>query len=66
MARVFNAKYFPMTDFSKAAPVAGMSYTSCSILAGKEVLAAGVRFQIGSGSTIPLWNDPWLPLPYTF
>lgn len=30
------------------------------------MLAVGVRFQIGSGSTVSLWNDPWLPLPNTF
>ncbi|XP_062024673.1 putative ribonuclease H protein At1g65750 isoform X2 [Rosa rugosa] len=44
----------------------GMSYTWRSILAGRELLRNGLRFQVGRGDTIRLWTDPWLPLPYTF
>lgn len=41
-----------------------MSFTWRSILAGREYLNKGLRFQVGDGSSISLWDDPWLPLPY--
>lgn len=66
VANVFKAKYFPNTSFLEASPVQGMSYTWRSILAGKKVLLRGLRYQIGNGSAVSLWYDPWLPLPYTF
>lgn len=65
-ARFFKAQYFPHTDFMKAPIMSGMSFAWRSILVGREVLAKGLRFQIGSGELVSLWNDPWLPLPYNF
>lgn len=65
-ARFFKARYFPHTDFMKAPIMSGMSFAWCSILVGREVLAKGLHFQIGSGELVSLWNDPWLPLPYNF
>lgn len=43
-----------------------MLYTWCSILADKEVLLHGLRYQIRNGRPVSLWHDPWLPLPYKF
>ncbi|XP_062021202.1 uncharacterized protein LOC133737713 [Rosa rugosa] len=65
-ARLFKAKYFPNSDFMQAEVGQDMSYTWRSILAGREVLARGLRYQIGSGTNVSVWEDPWLPLPYNF
>lgn len=32
----------------------------------KDLLVKGLRFQIGDGSKVSIWHDPWLPLPYSF
>ncbi|XP_062028747.1 uncharacterized protein LOC133744696 [Rosa rugosa] len=45
---------------------AGASYTWRSILAGRRVLCTGMRFQVGSGHDISVWDDKWLPVPYNF
>lgn len=66
VAQTFKAKYFPNSDFMSAEAVPGMSFTWRSILAGRQVLSRGLRFQIGKGNSVSLWNDPWLPFPYSF
>ncbi|XP_004301837.1 PREDICTED: putative ribonuclease H protein At1g65750-like [Fragaria vesca subsp. vesca] len=45
---------------------AGDSYAWRSLMKGVDLLKQGVRFQIGTGSSVSVWNDPWLPRPYTF
>lgn len=65
-AQIFKARYFPKSGFMDAMAVPDMSYTWRSILAGRELLSLGLRFQIGNGNNVSLWNDPWLPLPYSF
>lgn len=51
-AQVFKARYFPKSDFMGAVTVPDMSYTWRSILAGREILSLGLRFQIGNGNNI--------------
>lgn len=60
-ARVLKAKYFPDTDIFHATPKAGMSYAWRSILQGIEVLKKGVIKRVGDGTTVKIWEDPWLP-----
>ncbi|KAM5560293.1 hypothetical protein ABKV19_021457 [Rosa sericea] len=66
IARVLKAKYFPHCSFMAAEMKKGSSYTWRSIMAGREVLRQGVRYQVGDGSTIFLWHDPWMPMPSSF
>lgn len=33
---------------------------------GIRLLILGARWRIGDGRTVNVWNDPWLPKPYTF
>ncbi|KAK9950614.1 hypothetical protein M0R45_006095 [Rubus argutus] len=64
VSRIFKALYFPNSNFMQAVAQPGMSFTWRSILVGREVLSRGTRFQIGTGLTVSLWNDPWIPLPH--
>lgn len=66
VARVLKAKYFPNTSFMEASSPSGMSYSWRSIITGREVLAKGLRYQIGDGRCVSIWNDPWIPLPHSF
>ncbi|KAK9929717.1 hypothetical protein M0R45_026804 [Rubus argutus] len=65
-AQVFKARYHPNSSFLEANPLPDMSYAWRSILAGRQILSKGIRFQIGNGKNVSLWNDPWLPLPHNF
>ena len=59
VARFLKAKYFPNTSFMKAEVKAGSSYVWRSLLAGRKVLNKGLRFQIGCGSQVSVWEDKW-------
>lgn len=60
-ARVLQVKYYPSEDVLNAVPQTGMSYVWRSILQGVEVVKAGMIWRVGSGSSIRIWDDPWLP-----
>ncbi|KAL0420998.1 UNVERIFIED_CONTAM: hypothetical protein Slati_3122700 [Sesamum latifolium] len=59
-------KYFPRSDVFSVVAGPGSSYTWRSILAAKELIVAGTRWQIGSGHKIHLWTDRWIPRLLTF
>ena len=61
VAKVLKNKYFPNETFleAKASPVA--SFTWKSILSAQDTLRKGVRKVLGKGSSIALWDDPWIP-----
>jgi ribonuclease HI len=60
-AQVLGAKYFPDGNCLNATASAGMSYTWRSILKGLEVLKKGLIWRVGDGSSIKIWEDPWIP-----
>ncbi|KAL6194310.1 hypothetical protein ACLB2K_035394 [Fragaria x ananassa] len=66
LARVLKAKYYPNSNFLKASVKPGDSYAWRSLMKGKQVLVNGSRYLVGSGTSISVWTDPWLPRPYTF
>ncbi|XP_062007966.1 uncharacterized protein LOC133724996 [Rosa rugosa] len=37
-----------------------------SLMWGKELLCAGIRRRIGNGDTTRIWEDKWLPSPWSF
>jgi hypothetical protein len=60
-ARVLKARYFPNTSILEVEPKEGISYTWRSILKGVQLLSQGVIWRVGDGSTINMWQDPWIP-----
>ena len=54
-----------MGSVLSAKPKRGMSYTWRSILSGFELLKKGVVWRVGDGSSIKIWEDPWLPKEHT-
>lgn len=59
----FPSKFCHSTPFLEVKPSASSSEAWRSILHGKDVLVKGIRWQIGSGDKISIWNDYWLPSP---
>ena len=57
LSKVLKAKYFPRSSFMRAELKAGASYTWRSIMAGRQVLEKGLRFQVGNGADISVWFD---------
>jgi hypothetical protein len=60
-ARVLKGRYFPDTDFWNATKPRSSSYTWRSILFGKELVQAGVRWGIGNGKNTKILHDNWIP-----
>ena len=42
------------------------SYAWRSILAARDVLEKGMRWIIGNGKNVKIWEDRWLPIPISF
>ncbi|XP_024156142.1 uncharacterized protein LOC112164137 [Rosa chinensis] len=66
LGKTLKAKYFPNNDFIHASVNQGDSYTWRSLMKGKVLLEKGLRFQVGLGTRISVWFDPWIPRPYSF
>ncbi|KAM0830575.1 hypothetical protein ACQ4PT_066116 [Festuca glaucescens] len=56
-----KAKYYPSCSVLEAESRDGISYAWRSILKGLELLRQGVIKRVGDGTTVKIWNDPWLP-----
>ena len=61
MAKILKAHYYPQTYVVRASLGHNPSYVWRSILAAKEVVIQGTRVQVGSGHTLSIGKDPWLP-----
>lgn len=44
----------------------GASYVWKSICTAQKVLSLGLRWQVGTGQSIRIWDDPWIPIPSRF
>ncbi|KAL4334864.1 hypothetical protein GQ457_07G036340 [Hibiscus cannabinus] len=60
LAKVMKARYFPRSDFMSARLGSNPSYTWRSIFSAKGLLEKGLRWSIGTGSNVNIWNDSWL------
>ncbi|KAL6223339.1 hypothetical protein ACLB2K_006726 [Fragaria x ananassa] len=61
VTRVFKARYFPTVPFQDAQLGDNPSYPWRSILEGRSVLQAGVKWRIGDGTKVSIWKDAWIP-----
>ncbi|KAL0301821.1 UNVERIFIED_CONTAM: putative mitochondrial protein [Sesamum radiatum] len=66
LSQVLKARYYPSSSPLEAKVGYRPSLTWRSIINSKEIIAAGSRWSVGSGSSIKIWKDPWLPRPVTF
>ena len=60
---VFKAKYFPNSDFVHATMGRKPSFAWRSIMAAQDIVRRGLRWQVGNGKSIHIWQDRWLPTP---
>ncbi|KAL0374642.1 UNVERIFIED_CONTAM: putative mitochondrial protein [Sesamum radiatum] len=61
VSKVLKAKYYPRSHLFDASVGTRPSYTWRSLLAAKDLLIAGCRWRIGTGRSVLVWKDPWLP-----
>ena len=64
--RVLKAKYFPMSDFAHTSLSNNPSYTWCSIMAAQNLVREGLRWGVGNGASLRVWEDRWLPISSTY
>lgn len=57
MYRVFKARYFPKCDFINASLGWKPSYIWRSLVAAQEVVRKGMRWRVGNGQSIRVWDD---------
>ncbi|XP_072057552.1 uncharacterized mitochondrial protein AtMg00310-like [Arachis hypogaea] len=66
LARTLKGKYFKYSN-AMSAELGGLpSWGWRSILEGRTVVEKGLNWRVGSGSSIRVFSDPWLPPPYPF
>ncbi|KAA3475053.1 reverse transcriptase [Gossypium australe] len=61
VSRVFKAKYFPIIDFLNSQLGNRNSYVWRSIWAARGILEKGLIWKVGTGTSISIGNDAWVP-----
>ncbi|KAL0284392.1 UNVERIFIED_CONTAM: putative mitochondrial protein [Sesamum angustifolium] len=61
VSKVLKAKYFQRTHLFEAQIGTRPSYTWRSLFAALNLLKAGCRWWIGTGHSVNIWTDPWVP-----
>jgi hypothetical protein len=59
-ARVLKGRYFPESDFLAAGKPRSCSFTWRSILHGRKLFVAGLRWGIGNGERVSIMGDNWI------
>jgi hypothetical protein len=60
-ARLLRAKYWPDGNLWTAKEGPGISYTWRSLVRGLRAMEKGIIWRIGDGSSVHIWEDPWIP-----
>ncbi|CAL1406979.1 unnamed protein product [Linum trigynum] len=61
LARVFKGKYFPNSSILVAKAGSLPSWGWRGVLHGRDLLVQGLRWQVGSGESIDVLTDNWVP-----
>ncbi|KAL5567359.1 hypothetical protein UlMin_030523 [Ulmus minor] len=61
VAQVLKARYFPCSSIWEAEALSSASYVWKSILWGRNLVAHGMRWRVGNGSQISVYNSRWIP-----
>ncbi|XP_039684970.1 uncharacterized protein [Medicago truncatula] len=59
--KIHGARYFPSSSYLTATVGHNPSYVWHSIMRARFIVRGGARWSVGSGATIPILNEPWLP-----
>ncbi|KAK9901015.1 hypothetical protein M0R45_002308 [Rubus argutus] len=59
--RILKARYFNNCNFFQAKIGSRSSWAWSSILAGRETISCGARWQVNNGKYIQVWEDRWIP-----
>ena len=59
--RVLKAKYFPTSDFVHALIGHNPSYIRRSLIFAQRLVIEGLRWRVGNGANIKVWQDKWVP-----
>lgn len=62
VTRVLKARYFPTSSFFNPPLASISSYLWQSIWETRDLLKFGMYYRVGSGESILIWSDPWLPV----
>ncbi|XP_038713390.1 uncharacterized protein LOC120007259 [Tripterygium wilfordii] len=60
-SRVLKAKYFPGTNFLHVEKGRNASFLWASLLGARGLLQDGLKWRIGNGARVHIWQDHWLP-----
>lgn len=60
-ARVLKEKYYPNGNLLDTSFPTNQSNTWKAIVHGLELLKKGICWRVGSGNSIRMWRDPWVP-----
>ncbi|XP_062021069.1 uncharacterized protein LOC133737557 [Rosa rugosa] len=64
LARLYKAIYFPNDEYLTAGLGDTPSFSWRSIVEARQVLVQGLRWQVGNGERIEIWNHNWIPDVY--
>ncbi|KAK0584046.1 hypothetical protein LWI29_006910 [Acer saccharum] len=66
IARLLKAKYFKQEEFLQVEVKSGISHVWRSILWGRNLLSQGLKWVVGNGKNIRVFQDKWIPRPSSF
>ena len=64
--KIFRGKYFRNGDILSVELGPNPSWGWRSILEGRKVIEKGLRWNLGNGNCVKVYQDPWLPIDYPF
>ncbi|KAK2657021.1 hypothetical protein Ddye_010073 [Dipteronia dyeriana] len=64
--RILKGCYYKDCNFLEAKKMVNASFVWNSLIWGKGLLEAGLRWSVGDGKSINIYKDKWVPRPSTF